>query len=101
MTRDTLVARWLELTRTILPGMAASQRWPIRFDHCFMRVCLDAALGAPWTHAVRAPAIRNMDEAQLRAAIAIAERIVSEPDTLPPLNAASLRGRRAARLTAP
>ena len=95
--RERLVAQWLDLTRTTLPGMAAAHRWPIRFDHCFMRVCLDNALGRPWHEAVRRPAIRHLELAQLRAAIAIAEGIAADPATLPPLNAASLAWRRASR----
>ncbi len=95
--REQLVAHWLDLTRTTLPGMAAAHRWPIRFDHCFMRVCLDNALGCPWHQAVRRPAIRHLEPDQLRAAIRIAEGIAADPATLPALNAASLAWRRASR----
>ena len=91
------MAHWLHLTRTVLPGMAAAQRWPIRFDHCFMRVCLDNALGRPWPEAVRRPAIRHAGLDQLRAAVAVAERIQATPDALPALNHASLAWRRTAR----
>jgi hypothetical protein len=91
--RAALLARWLELTREVLPGMATAERWPIRLDHCFMRVCLDAAIGRPWHEAVRRPAIHNLTEAQLADVIAIAERIRAEPGLLPPLNAQSLRWR--------
>lgn len=95
--RERLVAHWLDLTRTTLPGMAAMHRWPIRFDHCFMRVCLDNALGRPWHEAVRRPAVRQLELDQLRAAIQVAEGIVACPATLPALNAASLAWRRAGR----
>ena len=101
MSRDDraqLVARWYGLTRDVLPAMAAAQRWPISLDHCFMRVCLDAALGSPWTATVDRPAAHAMSDAQFGAAIAVAEAIVADPDSLSALNAASLRGRRAARL---
>ena len=94
--RDVLVGRWLELTRSVLPAMAADQGWPIRADHCFMRVCLDALAEAPWPQVIARPAIRHMTEAQLAAAIGIAEDIVRRPETLRPLNAASLRHRRRA-----
>ena len=87
------MARWTELTRDVLPRMAAAQRWPIHLDHCFMRVCLDAALGAPWTRAVARPAIHHMDDRQLAAAVRVAEGIVAAPDTLVPLNRRSLAGR--------
>ncbi len=95
--RDALVARWLELTRRTLPEMAAAQRWPIRLDHCFMRVCLDEAMGGPWTAVLRRPAIHSMTEGQLLAAISVAEAIVARPALLAGLNARSLERRRALR----
>jgi hypothetical protein len=95
--RERLALRWLELTRRVLPGMAAAQGWPIRWDHCFMRVCLDNALGRPWHEAVRRPAIRWLELHQLQAAVAVAEGIAADPRKLPELNDASLAWRRAAR----
>ena len=92
--REALAARWLELTRHVLPGMAAERRWPIRFDHCFMRVCLDNALGAAWHTRVRRPAIRHLSDDQLRDAIGWAERIVADHALLPALNRRSLEWRR-------
>lgn len=76
---------------------AAQRRpdWPIRLDHCFGRVVLDAVYGRPWREAVRAPAWRNMAEAELRAAIALAEAIRDGRADLHDLNRRSLalRGR--------
>ena len=95
--RERLTRRWLELTRRVLPGMAAAEGWPICRDHCFMRVCLDNVFGRPWHEAVRRPAIRWLEMEQLRAAVAVAEGIAAEPWTLPALNDASLAWRRAAR----
>ena len=88
--RSVLVERWHLLTREILPAMAAEEHWPIRFDHCFMRVCLDDAMGRPWTEVVRRPAIATMSDAQLAAAVRTAEGLVERPDTLPVLNERSL-----------
>ena len=65
-----------------------------------MRICLDAAIGTPWTRHVAAPAIRTMSASQLEAAIAVAERIVADPALLPKLNRSSLQGRRLARVAA-
>ena len=93
--RAELVARWLELTREVMPSMAASARWPVRFDHCFMRICLDTAFGAPWTQMIATPAVRTMSAAQLEAAIDVAERVVADPGLLSQLNKNSLSGRQA------
>ncbi len=77
--------------------MARERDWPISLDHCFMRVCLDAILGAPWTRTVSRPAIRHLSEDQLEAAVRVAESIATHPETLRALNEASLRGRAAQR----
>ncbi len=95
MTREQLTARWLDLTRRLLPGMAQTEGWPIRLDHCFMRVCLDHAMGQPWHERVRRPAIRHLSDDELLRAIAIAERIAGDPGALPGLNARSVAWRRA------
>ena len=97
MTREQLAARWLDLTHRVLPGMAGAEGWPIRLDHCFMRVCLDHALGQPWHQRVRRPAIRHLSDNEMRRAIAIAERVTADPAVLPGLNAQSLAWRRASR----
>ena len=97
MTREQWVARWLDLTRRVLPGMAGAARWPIRLDHCFMRVCLDHAIGQPWHERVRRPAIRHLSDEELERAVATAERIAADPDVLPGLNEQSLAWRRASR----
>ena len=73
--------------------MAAAHRWPIRLDHCFMRVCLDHAIGRRWDELVPRPAIRHLTDEQLARAIATAEAICQDPALLRPLNAASLRMR--------
>ncbi len=95
--RDAAVAHWLHLTRVALPALAAAHRWPIHADHCFMRVCLDHAIGAAWHEQVRRPAIRHLDDAQLARAIAVAERVAADPASLPALNRASLAMRGKAR----
>jgi hypothetical protein len=93
--RDTLVARWNKLVREILPEMAQSSCWPISLDHCFMRVCLDAAVGGPWHRIVKRPAIRHLSAVQLADAVRIAENIVAKPETLVAFNLQSLQWRKA------
>ncbi len=91
--RAALQERWHALTRTILPGMATAHGWPIRFDHCFMRVCLDAAVGVRWDRVVPRPAIRHLTDAQLGRAVSVAEGIAADPASLRRLNGSSLRMR--------
>ena len=90
-SRAGLVDRWHTLTRQVLPGMAAAQAWPIRLDHCFMRVCLDDAMGVRWDSVVRRPAIRHLTDAELGRAVLAAERIAADPMSLRPMNQVSLR----------
>jgi hypothetical protein len=97
LTREQLAAHWLDLTRRVLPGMAQAARWPICLDHCFMRVCLDHAIGQPWHERVRRPAIRHLSDDELRRAVGIAEHVAADPAVLPGLNKQSLAWRKASR----
>jgi hypothetical protein len=98
--RAELVARWGQLLRHVLPKVAVQHRWPITQDHCFMRVCLDTALGAPWHTIVKRPAIRHLSDDELAVAIAVAEGLMHEPETLDGLNQQSIRWRKKIRATA-
>ena len=95
--RAALVDRWLELTRVVLPGMAAANRWPIRLDHCFMRVFLDHAMQGRWDRTIPRPAVRHMPLDALQRAVATAEATVLDPTRLPGLNDESLAWRHAQR----
>ena len=58
-----------------------------------MRVCLDHAMGGAWHQQVRRPAVRHMSDDALARAVAVAERIVREPEALRALNRQSLMWR--------
>ena len=100
---DALRLEYLRLTRDALPAAAESaedlgEHWPIRLDHCFMRVVLDTLFGQPW-HVVldrrSGPAFRQLDEKQIRSAIKIAERMLQlGKSEVGMLNAESLKFRR-------
>ena len=93
-------ARYLELVREVLPGMAGARDWPIRFDHCFMRVVLDHVCGGCWyEHLDRrnGAAFRQLDDQRLAEAVRLAEAIRDGEDgLLRAMNARSLewRGKR-------
>ena len=95
--RAAMLERWAALTREVLPDMAVAHLWPIRLDHCFMRVCLDAAVDAPWPTVVARPAVRHLSDEQLARAVAVAESIVADPGRIHALNERSIGMRRAAR----
>jgi hypothetical protein len=92
--RQALNATWLVLVAETLPAMAKEHSWPISMDHCFMRVCLDNALGVPWHTVVQRPAIKHLTDDQINKAICVAQSIVDEPEQLSLLNQNSLQVRR-------
>ena len=92
--RDALEARWLDLTRSVLPGLAAVRGWPVAADHCFQRILLDAATGGVWYDAIPGrPAFRAASAAQLATAVALAEDAAAGRCDLVALNAQSLAWR--------
>jgi proline racemase len=85
-----------------LPGLSAARNWPVREDHCFQRILLDAVFGGVWyDHVKGRPAYRQIDVERLAAVVALGDRLVAGEEDLWALNARSLawrraRGRRAA-----
>lgn len=95
--RPALEARWLDLTRRVLPSLAAERGWPVRADHCFQRMLLDNAFGGVWYDFVRRrPAYAHAGEAALARAVALGEAAVAGTADLADLNRRSLawRGKR-------
>lgn len=102
-TKEKLQEQWNYLYKECLPTLAkardeAQTTWPVMFDHCFARIVLDNSIGIdkPWTKVLPSPAYKHMSETQLRAAIALAERIAAGTVNLVELDERSLqlRGKR-------
>ena len=70
-----MIERFKELTEQELPELARREKWPVRFDHCFKRICLDNAVGDVWHKHVPRPAERHLREPELTRAIEFAEQI--------------------------
>ncbi len=86
--------RWRDLVRLALPAAAIDHpEWPIRLDHCFARVILDAVCAGPWREAIAAPAWRTMDAGQLAAAFGLAEAVIEGSADVHALDAQSLAWR--------
>ncbi|WP_242008370.1 GCN5-related N-acetyltransferase [Sphingomonas ginsenosidivorax] len=88
--------RWLTLTltRETLPGLAAARRWPVRADHCFQRILLDAACGGRWyDHILARPAYRHAPPEILARAIALGDAVIAGTEDLHALNRRSLAWR--------
>ncbi len=89
--RAGLEARWLDLTRRELPGLAQSRGWPVRADHCFQRILLDHAFGGVWyEHVAGRPAYAHADAIALSHAVALGEAAVAGDADMAELNRRSL-----------
>ncbi len=69
--------RFKDLTERVLPARAQAERWPIRFDHCFKRICLDWAFGDVWYRHLARPAERHLRGEALALAVQCAEELSS------------------------
>ena len=88
------IAHFKHLTEIALPALAREHHWPIRLDHCFKRICLDAAFHDVWYNHHPRPAERHLTGEPLARAITCAEAIAAEGlTTLTLRNAESLRYR--------
>jgi methylated-DNA-[protein]-cysteine S-methyltransferase len=98
---DCLRQQWTMLYSQTLPKLARARdpvqrKWPVTLDHCFARIILDNTIGdgrQQWDKVIQKPAIRNMNEQQLRNAIALAERVQAGDADLCYLDEMSLRCR--------
>ncbi|MBE9008610.1 hypothetical protein IQ250_00055 [Pseudanabaenaceae cyanobacterium LEGE 13415] len=89
--------QYLELTNRVLPSLASSRKFPVRYNHCFQRIILDNLFDRCWYEVLerkRIPAYQQLSEDQLEKAIALANTIIAQPDSyLEQLNQNSLRWR--------
>merc|ERR1711918_286365 len=82
-SRAACEAEYLRLMKKVLPELAKKHKWPIRLDHCFMRVALDNAFGACWYEHLdrkKGPAIRQISDTALQAALSHARAMASDVD---------------------
>ncbi len=80
--RAAQIARFKYLTEVALPERARAERWPLRNDHCFKRVCLDFAVEDVWYRHVRKPAERHIAGEALDRAVRCAEELLREGEGL-------------------
>ncbi len=74
----------------------AGPGWPVRADHCFLRIAYDNAAGASWRAVERPPAWRNLPEPMLAEALRLLG-LMHDPALLKRLNDRSLALRGKAR----
>ena len=93
-TRD-LIDTYMHLTREVLPLLARSDEynWPVREDHCFQRIVLDAICGGVWYDHLSHPAYKNLTTDQAQRAVHLCQSIVTGEADLHKLNQQSLAWR--------
>jgi hypothetical protein len=98
--KDTLIATYMHLTKEVLPSMARSDQtdWPVREDHCFQRIVLDAICGGVWYEHLDRPAYKHLTNNQAQRAVELCHDIAGGQADLQQLNQQSLvwRGKRQA-----
>ena len=74
------------------PAAAKAGGYPIRLNHCFLRVVYDNLFGRQWQKVLtsKKPAIHQLSEDQLRRAIEIGQSIIDDKATCVELNRRSL-----------
>ena len=89
---DTLREALRHQANVEFPAAAKAGGYPIRLNHCFLRVVYDNLFGAQWQTklAKGKPAIRQLTDAQLERALAIGRSIIADKATCVALNRRSL-----------
>ena len=87
-----LVSRYMVLTKEIMPNLARTshRHWPVRNDHCFQRIVLDAVCGGVWYDHLLRPAYKNLTHDLAANAVDLCNDIISGGSDLVVLNRQSL-----------
>ena len=91
-TRETLKDQLRHQANETFPAAARSGNYPVRFNHCFLRIVYDNLLGDRWQNVLAkgTPAIHQLDEEQLTEALRIGRSIIDDPERCRALNRRSL-----------
>lgn len=92
MRTADLVLRYMLLTKEIMPDLARASHthWPVRNDHCFQRIVLDALCGGIWYGHIARPAYKHLTRDQAAQAVQLCEDIISGGADLVRMNNQSL-----------
>lgn len=89
------VSRYITLTKEVMPQLARTshKHWPVRNDHCFQRIVLDAICGGTWYDHIARPAYKHLTRYQALQAVKLCDAIISGDADLTQLNRQSLTWR--------
>jgi hypothetical protein len=98
MNIQPLVEQYLIMTREVMPKMSreATNKWPVKNDHCFQRIVLDSVCRGVWYESIERPAYKHLNYAQAKLAVKLCDEIIAGEVDLSELNIQSLiwRGKR-------
>ena len=93
---EQLRAELRELANRTFPATAkGDQRYPIKLNHCFLRVVYDNLVEDKWRRVLtgEGPAINQLTGEQLERAVELGEAITADPDLCRTLNQRSVEWR--------
>lgn len=92
---SNLISQYMVLTKETMPHLARTshKHWPVRDDHCFQRIVLDAVCEGVWYNHLRRPAYKNLTYDLAVNAVNLCNDIISENTDLAALNRQSLKWR--------
>ena len=92
---SNLVSQYMVLTKETMPHLARTSHshWPVRNDHCFQRIVLDAVCGGVWYDHLLRPAYKNLTQDLAANAVDLCNDIISGDTDLIALNKQSLKWR--------
>jgi len=96
---ERLRGRYRELIEEVLPRLAdRTDDYPVRFNHCFARITLDAVAGDEWYGVIAEkdgdrPAYEQLDRGDLVEAVGVARQLVADPELAHQLHEESLEYR--------
>ena len=87
-----LVARYAVLTKETMPELARTthRHWPVRNDHCFQLIVLDAVCDGIWYDHLARPAYKHLTRAQAMRVVSLCTDIIDGTADLHALNKQSL-----------
>jgi hypothetical protein len=87
-----LVACYAVMTKETMPELARTthRHWPVRNDHCFQRIVLDAVCGGVWYDHLARPAYKHFTREQAMQAVSLCGEIIDGKTDLDALNKQSL-----------
>jgi hypothetical protein len=93
--REALKDELRELANDTFPAVARREGYPIVFNHCFLRVVYDHLFQQQWQKVLgtKKPAIHQLDETQLRRAIALGREMIADRRACEIMNRRSLEWR--------